>query len=287
MNESLLPSIFKKPDVLKKATGKMRSVLAQVKGIIRRQAMVTMIKGPLYLRNSKRIEIDITSVCNMRCVNCNRSCAQAPAEERMTIAQIKKFIDESIHAKSRWDSIMVIGGEPTLHPDLRAILHMLVVYKKTFFPAADIILATNGSGSRVNEVLQEIPPDVVLRNTKKNVRAYEHYNFNNAPCDSIRYKYLDFENGCLMASHCGTGLTLYGYYTCPIAGLGIDRIFGFDMGRKELPAPDDQMLEQRRTLCRLCGHYRDWVLTHETIISPTWVRAYENYQIRKPELTAY
>jgi hypothetical protein len=108
-----------------------------------------------------------------------------------------------------------------------------------------------------------------------------------APCDSLLYKYLDFTNGCFLSTKCGTGLTPYGYYTCPMAGFGIDRIFGYDLGRKRLSDPDDQLLEQRRILCRLCGHFEGWSYSDSVIVSPTWVKAYEKYKTLKPKMTFY
>src|SRR5512136_1024527 len=45
----------------------------------------TRLLGPRYRRSRDRIDIDITWDCNLRCYHCNRSCQQAPTEERMTI----------------------------------------------------------------------------------------------------------------------------------------------------------------------------------------------------------
>jgi MoaA/NifB/PqqE/SkfB family radical SAM enzyme len=67
-----------------------------IKRFVRSQKIVTAIKGPQYKRSNEKIEIDITYKCNLRCANCNRSSAQAPSEERMTVAQIEKFVKESV-----------------------------------------------------------------------------------------------------------------------------------------------------------------------------------------------
>lgn len=107
------------------------------------------------------------------------------------------------------------------------------------------MLATNGVGNYVKSVLSRVPKGVEFRNTQKDVKKYEHEAFNDAPQDSIFYRFSDYSYACRMSSWCGTGLTPYGYYLCPIAGGGIDRIFGFDMGRKQMPENNDQMMEQR------------------------------------------
>jgi hypothetical protein len=104
------------------------------------------------------------------------------------------------------------------------------------------------------------------------------------------------------------GLTPFGYYPCAIAG-AIDRVFGFDKGRKHLPDPDDVMLDLFSVFCRLCGHFLEnqrplWpdrrnngeenledaectVKTDGEIMSPTWITAYESYNKKPPELTKY
>jgi hypothetical protein len=129
---------------------------------------------------------------------------------------------------------------------------------------------------------------VVLRNTEKDLVGYQHEAFNDAPQDSLLYKLADYTFGCGMSHYCGTGLTPFGYYTCPIAGGGIDRVFGFDLGRKQLPDPDDQMEEQRTALCRYCGHfkqkYRD---LNRNVITPSWEAAYRNAREKAPVLSYY
>jgi hypothetical protein len=274
-------------DDVTKVVQQFRYIGWRTKWIIRRHAIVTRIKGPAHKRNPSYIEIDITSACNLRCKNCNRSCSQAPAEVHMTVPQIQRFVDESVQAGYAWGTISLIGGEPTVHPNLKAIVNILLEYKKKYSPETKIKVVTNGTGDLVQKVLREIPEDVVIKNMQKDILGYKHCNFNVAPCDSLLYKYLDFTNGCFLSTKCGTGLTPYGYYTCPMAGFGIDRIFGYDLGRKRLSDPDDQLLEQRRILCRLCGHFEGWSYSDSVIVSPTWVKAYEKYKTLKPKMTFY
>ena len=73
------------------------------------------------------------------------------------------------------------------------------------------------------------------------------------------------------------GLTPFGYYSCAPAG-GIDRVIGFDMGHKTLPAPDDQMYELRDKVCRYCGHFIGRrISTDKPGVSAIWKKAYEKY----------
>ncbi|KAA6458323.1 radical SAM protein [Acidobacteria bacterium AB60] len=243
-------------------------------------------------RSARKIEIDITYRCNQKCLHCNRSCPQAPARDDMSVEQVQRFVAESLQRKMQWDSIMVIGGEPTLHPKLSEILNILIDYKQAHSRRTALILATNGVGAKIRSVLRCIPEEVMFRNSEKEnplhfAAGYVHEPFNEAPQDSFLYRGSDFTIGCSMTTNCGTGLTPFGYYVCPIAGGGIDRVFGFDAGRKELPDPGDQMDEQRRLFCRLCGHFKEKLVYNGSYSSPTWKRAYQRFAEARPILTRY
>ena len=261
---------------------------ACIQRFVRLQKLVTVIKSPEYKRSNEKIEIDITYECNLSCANCNRSSLQAPSKERMTMAQIEKFINESIDKDIRWKSICLLGGEPTLHPDILGILSILLDYKDRYSPDVILKVKTNGTGDFVKNILRNIPGRVEIEDTNKGPMGYrhQHTSFNVAPIDSIWYKLLDFSNGCSVLKNCGMGLTPYGYYCCVVAG-GIDRVFGFDMGRKTLPGKNDLMIEQLNKFCRLCGHFKINKKDRGIRLSPTWEKAYKEYALKKPKLSFY
>jgi hypothetical protein len=262
-----------------------------------------------YIRNQELIEIDITYACNLKCFNCNRSCTQAPTEQKMNLEQIYKFVNESIRNKIQWKTIRILGGEPSLHSQLLLILDLLTEYRKDFSHQTMIQLVTNGFGKEVNHRLSQVSSGITIENSYKISRIQTQFSpFNLAPIDLAQFKDYDFSGGCWIASVCGIGLTPFGYYPCAIAG-GIDRIFGFDKGRKNLPDPDDGMLDLFSMFCRFCGHFLEnqRPLSHEKpnyvaehsekdeailkteceILSPTWITAYDNYRQKPPELTTY
>ena len=261
-------------------------------------------------RSRDCIEIDITYKCNKRCNNCDRSCSQAPSEEHMGVEQIEKFVEESIKNNVKWKYIRILGGEPALHPNIFEIVNLLLGYKNSYSPKTLIIFVTNGYGDKVKGVLSKFPEEVIIENSmEKPVPAYdgsiykpkEESNeflramkigmplifempfviFNNAPQDHLWYKEVDYSRGCWLCN-IGVGLTAHGYYHCPIAG-GIDRIFGFDKGRKEFPKKEDAMKDQFKVFCRLCGYFRPY----KQITSPSWEEAYKKYKIKKPSLSLY
>ena len=254
--------------------------------LIRVQVPCTKLLGPKYARSRSSIEIDITYRCNLSCPNCNRSCGQAPSNEQMTIEQIQKFIGESTECDIKWKSIRILGGEPTLHPDIIRILHLLQEYVERCSPDTSIHLVTNGFGKKVVSVLSQVPPIVKIENSAKESSKQFFHPFNIAPIDRIEFRFSDYSNGCEQIYKWGIGLTPYGYYPCALAG-GIDRIFGFDLGKKRLPHPDDSMVDQLQVFCKLCGMFRYANHTWQSMMSPAWEKAYAEYKKKKMCLSLY
>jgi len=264
----------------------IRDKYFQILYFLRVQRPITLILGPLNKRSSKLIEIDITYNCNLKCVNCDRSSGLAPSKEQMTVEQVRKFTDESIKNNIKWDRIRVLGGEPTLHSDLLEILKLLLDYKYKYSSDTQIQLVSNGFGELVNRILSELPKDIDIENTSKSSNVQQFHPFNIAPRDLLLWKKSDFSNGCWVIAKCGFGLTRYGYYPCSVAG-SIDRILGFDCGRKELPSDDDEMVDELKLFCKYCGHFRKIARTDKEVISQTWIDAYEEYNRTKPGLSLY
>jgi hypothetical protein len=112
--------------------------------------------------------------------------------------------------------------------------------------------------------------------------------FNVAPRDLKAYRHADYRSGCSMIRECGIGLSSSGYYMCAVAG-GIDRIFGWDAGRQNLPDNEDDMRDLMERFCSHCGHFRrnlEPTVTYP-VMSATWREAYERYKRFKPTLTRY
>lgn len=237
---------------------------------------VTRVLGPRHRRSRTRIEIDITWACDLRCFNCNRSCEQAPTGASMTVEQVRRFVDDSLARGHRWQRIRVLGGEPTLHPALREILDELLRYRRAV-PDVEIQLATHGATPRARAVIASLPAGISVDNSHKVGREQPFDAFNQAPVDRPSLARADFRNGCGVTEHCGIGLTPNGYYPCAVAG-GIDRVFGYDLGRRELPTDSDDLFDQLAAFCRLCGHFAPVAAPRDrTVRSRTWERAYARW----------
>jgi len=241
--------------------------------------------------NLNKVEIEITTDCNLACFNCDRSCRQAPSKEKMSLEQIRKFVSESINLNYKWNNIAIIGGEPTLHPQIFEILGSIKKYKD-FNPDCRVEIVTHGLGKVVNQVLSELPGWIIISNSNKksNIQYFSSYNL--APFDLKRYQSADFLKGCEVTEECGLGLTRYGYYPCG-AGAAVDRVFGFDIGIKRLS--DINMLSikgQLKSLCKYCGHYKDKGVRkfkgiNEEKFSESWQKAYKKYKEAKPIPSLY
>jgi len=217
---------------------------------------MTKALGPQYRRSRAHIEIDITWACNLNCYNCNRSCEQAATGEHMTLEQIQLFIKESIEQNTQWKRIRLLGGEPTVHKQFFAILDAVREYRDRHSPGTLIEVVTNGHGDKVNAAIAKIPSDVYVNNTSKETKVQPHFgSFNVAPKDLPEYKDADYTNGCWVVENCGFGLGPNGYYPCAVAG-GIDRIYGWDLGRKSLPQASDGMEDLLERFCSHCGHFK-------------------------------
>jgi hypothetical protein len=181
-----------------------------------------------------------------------------------------------------------MGGEPATHPHVFEILKMFISYNKERGDEFELAFITNGFGEKAKGILSKIPQGVLINNSNKKSVIQEHfYSFNVAPIDLKEFKNTDYSNKCAVTRYCGLGLNKYGYYICSNAS-GIDRVFGFDVGRKELPNVDDQMTDQALLLCKYCGRFKKgFNYAKQERISSSWEKIYEKYKKQRPYLREY
>jgi hypothetical protein len=246
---------------------------------IRSQSLITGWLGRQFKPSREFAEIDITYKCNLKCINCNRSCTQAPGDTEMPVSMIEAFIRESVEKKAEWKRIRILGGEPTLHSRIFDIIELLEDYRSVHNPCVRLVLCTNYFGRKVHEVLDKLPGGIIIKSTLKTSRVNLFKPFNMAPVDTRFNRFSDYSGGCRIIEECGLGLTPSGYYMCAIAG-GIDRIFQYHLGRESLPSQSDIMADQMSAFCRFCGHFGfQWPVRKEKM-SPSWQKAYLNFQIQ-------
>ena len=249
---------------------------------VRVQSFVSRRFGRQFLPSREFAEIDITYKCNLKCLNCNRSCTQAPSNIEIPVEEIEAFISQSIKNKISWKRIRILGGEPTLHRRIFDIIGLLIDYQRDFNPSVRLVLGTNFFGNRVQRVLEKLPDTIIVKSTLKVSRVNLFKPFNVAPIDRPYFKFSDYSCGCRIIQECGLGLTPMGYYMCAVAG-GIDRIYGYHLGRKKMPDKSDLFADQMNAFCRLCGHFGFQWPTRISRQSKTWRTAYERFNLNEIE----
>ena len=250
---------------------------------------------PPYHVKKDEIMLDVTYACELRCVKCNRSCGYAPTDDEMRLEQIEKFIDESIKTNRKWKKIMLEGGEPTSHSDIEQIIDMINDYIKEYSPSTLLQLNTNGYSEETKQFLESVKHKVKIYNTNKTSKHNDCFiSFNKAPIDFKEYNNVDCSMACFNTSLYGIALNMNGYYYCTVAA-GIDRVLGLDIGRKQLPAEDDEMKDQMQNFCKYCGFFiertgKDHLgieITSKIDVTQSWKEIYKKYNEQPPKLNRY
>jgi len=148
------------------------------------------------------VELDITTVCNLACNNCVKLSNFKHTWSTMSMSDIKTFIDG---VKGKDVLVKIIGGEPTIHPNIDDIILLVA-------DANDCILVTNGINNYTPPIDIPIENSAKMKNTQP-----EFHTFMEAPIDLEEYKDCDFSKGCSIADDCGYGYKNGKYYACPIA----------------------------------------------------------------------
>ena len=82
--------------------------------------------------------VEINDACNLTCPVCYASSGLHRTEQR-SLEEIRRMLDAVIAAEGRADVVQISGGEPTLHPDLFAVLD-----EAKSRPIRHLMLNTNG-----------------------------------------------------------------------------------------------------------------------------------------------
>jgi hypothetical protein len=240
------------------------------------------------------IELEINISCDLDCFSCDRF-SDVTAAPNMTVAQVRRFVDESLELGWEWQRIRLLGGEPTLHPQLHEIVEELIRYRMRF-PKVFLQLLSNGRGK-----LKQHREWLVYRGVDPHVEGKEPGKtpdwFNNT-----RIVPLDRDPNCgplppcgIFGVHgCGIGLTRNGYFLDG-AGAAVARVAGIDCGVMRLKDLTWQaMLDQAKLLCNKCGHHNpdSHLVTKKVsetgeITGPFWSEALRKYQEKRPTLRVY
>jgi len=206
----------------------------------------------------------------------------------MDIEMIKNFLQETETRGIKWESVHVLGGEPTLHPQFQEIITILDDWFRERSPSTDLKVISNGYGDKVKKELEKIPRHWLYNTSfKKSLNTDYFEPFNLAPIDLPGWENENFQNGCWITQDSGFGLTPFGYFHCAIAG-AIERIMKFGKGFSKMPRHPWEFLILMKTYCRYCGHFvNDYFHSREEqlkmentpdMMSKTWKNAYKKWK---------
>lgn len=222
----------------------------------------------------KHIELEINSQCDMNCPSCDRFVDQKPTGP-MTLAQVEYFVEESLDLAWEWERIHILGGEPTLHLQLRNIVAALVEYR-SYYPGVVLRVISNGSGklAKHREWLLEQGVEVNVESKDGKTPSY-FANMLRAPRDFVGNAPLA-PCSIFGIRGCGLGLTKHGIFLCG-AGAAIARVCGLDIGLQSLrDVTWESITAQAAALCNVCGHHEvspSLAAEDGNAVSPFWQRA--------------
>lgn len=193
-----------------------------------------------------QIELEITLDCNVSCNNCNRMCGVFDfGDTHMTVRQIQRFISELTYLPHHVKALLVIGGEPLVHPQFLEIWFLLYDKLVQTKIIEEIRLFTNG--------ILQLPKEIEKCKYKlicSPPKQKKHFAFFVAPVD-VKGKLVR----CLIPKNCGIALNTFGYFPCGPAG-SLYRLFNLDLAKMSLPKSLSEW--NYNDICIYCSHAFAW-----------------------------
>lgn len=234
-----------------------------------------------YTPQSDKAEVHLTYRCELSCACCNRACFLPPQTPDMTLADAHEFCQQA-RALDWRPRIMLIGGEPTLHPNFFAFLDVAVDF--TGDPRR-VEVWSNGYSDRAKEILARVREEnlaVVMEGTIKTASVrHPVQDIFLAPRDLGRGRDPCGTHARCADPDCGISVDAGGYTLCCMGG-AIDGILGLSVRTRRLADLWDPEFAARQTraLCDHCGQHLGippqkraaCQRIHGTLMSPAWAR---------------
>lgn len=258
-----------------------------------------------YTPTSGKAEIHLTYRCNLACHNCNRmSFLREPHTPDMTLEDVGEFLMQA-QDLDWYPALMLIGGEPTLHPQFMEICALCRAFADKGaqlgkgYPGLQglVQLWSNQQTEEIRAICEEARRkyriSVCYETAKPRSQVLSIYDIFVSP-DDLGY---GLREPCWQHSNtiCGISVDANGYSPCAIGG-AIDGILGVGCRTKRLADLFDNEKAGQLTadMCRHCGHdiinsgltgvvspveWREKVAETSSWramkVSPTWAAAFE------------
>jgi organic radical activating enzyme len=209
--------------------------------------------------NRSRCEVDITLKCSLKCKYCTRclDIKQYEDESDITEEQCKSFINDVKINKLSFDPFTLLGGEPTLHNNIKKIVEIFVdsnIYKK------EVCLVSNFYRSDSRKILDDLHDTF---KDKLHIQEYgkklggepkKFYNWRIAPIDYFSLEHLyNCNNRCSIPKRCGLYWSHTSGYTCCAQMASMKRLLGFDCVTQTCKDFTDEKYEEFcNNFCKYC-----------------------------------
>lgn len=248
-----------------------------------------------YIPTSLKAEIHVSYRCNLSCVNCNRfSQLEDPFVHTpdMTIDDVKEFFHQC--DELNWKpSILLIGGEPTLHPNFEEIVRL----SRKFAQDGLVQVWTNGRDRIMVDHIRKaynasVPEDTFKAKSRIDFPWDDYYI---SPADYGIERHKCWQHG---SEICGISVDSQGYMPCAVGGM-LDGVLKLGLRTKRLADlfDNEKNAEITKKMCENCGACLSQLLKGEELenwrnyveaqpkrfgshMSPTWMKAVN--KIKKP-----
>jgi hypothetical protein len=247
-------------------------------------------------------EFDLTYKCNLACKWCNQLCGtKYRRPDDISIEQLEKYINVVAPYIERRNSIRIVGGEPTLHPQIFEALDIFIKILRPLTQFA-INIVSNGYGQKVNRILQQIREkydtcdNPHLRMDMLNIRPPSSKQFVIVTSKEYPDKYINavhrpifrsaidfksqheidlFAKTCEMSRVSGYKVTPIGIFVCCL-GNPIATLFKLGNGFDHVPS-EKEVDKQKKEICKYCSFacdpnktaYEAFTIVPKPEISPT------------------
>lgn len=122
------------------------------------------------------VDYHIIDKCNLKCAHCNHFCSLVPSTNKpKSIEQIKADLWLLSKFKNDLGTLALLGGEPTLHPELSKICRIA----REIFPNNTISITTNGTTADIaykwKDAVEENNIEFVVTIYPTSDNPYENY----------------------------------------------------------------------------------------------------------------
>lgn len=210
-------------------------------------------------------QIDLTYECNLSCDWCNRLCGSKYKHKPvyMSLDQVERYMEILRPRFRKRDSFHLMGGEPTLHPQ---IIDIIKIISNSFKSKPIILVRSNGRSEFTKQVIKNINKltsdgiNVTCITTKETLAdVQEHFPIFQSIIDfpEIIKKHNLIEpynfaiDKCWVPRECGIGITPFGIFLCTRA-VAIAHLLHLDIGENHFFSFDDLMKRQGDIICKYC-----------------------------------